>query len=450
MFMNRMTPVLSIAALILSSAVPAMAQTPQPAAPAAPPYAAFQSRAIVTISDADMLASAYVNGQLGPRSGQDVLTVTRVAPDLSRFDSVSVPVSNSVAGPPTAVAVTRDGRFAFVTESFAQRAPDAERFPQLQPGTRLTMVDISNLAQPRVAQTLEVGRRPEGVSVNPAGDMVALTLHPVDGRQLVFVPVASGQMGQPQHVEVPGVPKTERITHVEWHPSGDFVALTLVDIAQVVFLRVTREGGRVTVAEWGNRIVTSKYPFKGRFTPDGRHFLTPNLWWGLDVVGFWTEAQKGDVTSIRFATEAVTNPANNQQQVRHFLVGKADVAKDPEGIAISPDGRYVVSVNLETSYAPATDARMTPYSSVSLMRLDPQTGRLTHLDTLRYDGILPEAATFDASGRFLSILTYASFNPHDGDGGFLDFFRITADEKLVKLRRSAPLPKGPHSMQLVH
>jgi DNA-binding beta-propeller fold protein YncE len=337
-----------------------------------------------------------------------------------------------------------------VTESFAQRAPDAERFPQLQPGTRLTMVDISNLAQPRVAQTLEVGRRPEGVSVNPAGDMVALTLHPVDGRQLVFVPVASGQMGQPQHVEVPGVPKTERITHVEWHPSGDFVALTLVDIAQVVFLRVTREGGRVTVAEWGNRIVTSKYPFKGRFTPDGRHFLTPNLWWGLDVVGFWTEAQKGDVTSIRFATEAVTNPANNQQQVRHFLVGKADVAKDPEGIAISPDGRYVVSVNLETSYAPATDARMTPYSSVSLMRLDPQTGRLTHLDTLRYDGILPEAATFDASGRFLSILTYASFNPHDGDGGFLDFFRITADEKLVKLRRSAPLPKGPHSMQLVH
>jgi hypothetical protein len=107
MFMNRMTPVLSIAALILSSAVPAMAQTPQPAAPAAPPYAAFQSRAIVTISDADMLASAYVNGQLGPRSGQDVLTVTRVAPDLSRFDSVSVPVSNSVAGPPTAVAVTR-------------------------------------------------------------------------------------------------------------------------------------------------------------------------------------------------------------------------------------------------------------------------------------------------------------------------------------------------------
>lgn len=447
--MHSFKNTVSALALCSSLAFIGAASAQNAPAPTPAPYVNFQSRAIVTISDADMLATAYVDGRLGPRSGQDALTVTRISPDLSRFESVSVPVPNSVAGPPTAVAVTRDGRFAFATESFAPRSAEAERFAQLTPGSRLTMVDLSNLAAPRVAQTLEVGRRPEGVSVNPTGDLVALTLHPVDGRQLAFVPVQNGQMGQPQHVDVPGVDKTTRITHVEWHPSGNFIALTLVDVAQVVFLRVNREAGRVSVAEWGNRVVTSKYPFKGRFTPDGRHFLTANLWWGTDVPGFWTEAQKGDVTSIHFATEQTTGP-NNQPQVRHFLVGKADVAKDPEGIAISPDGRYVVSVNLETSYAPKTDARMTPYSSVSLMRLDPQTGRLTHLDTLRYDGILPEAAAFDASGRFFSIVTYASFNPQDGEGGFLDFFRITADEKIVKLRRSAPLPKGPHSMQLVN
>jgi DNA-binding beta-propeller fold protein YncE len=445
---TSMKCVLSAAMVFAASALAASAQTPAPVAPPAP-YADFRSRAIVTISDADMLASAYINGQLGPRGGKDALTVTRVAPDLSRFESASVEVSNSVAGAPTSVAVTRDGRFAFVTESIGQRQDGVERFSELQPGTKLTAIDLSNLAQPRVSQTLDIGRRPQGLTVHPAADLLALTLHPVDGRQLVFVPLRNGRMGEPQYVEIPGVDKALDPTHVEWHPSGDFIAVNLAGASQIAFFRVTRDGGRLTIAEWGNRVVTSKYPYMGRFTPDGRHFITSNLFWGPDVPGTWAEAVPGDITSISFATEA-TQAVNSQPQVRHFLVGKANVAKDPEGLAISPDGRHVVTVNLELSYGPAADARMTPYSSISLMRLDPQTGRLTHLDTTRYDGILPESAVFDASGRYLSVVTFGSFNPQDGDTGFLDFFRVTPDEKLVKLRRSAPLPRGPHSMQIIN
>lgn len=438
----------SIATLVFVLAVaPVPAQTP---VPAAQPYADFRGRAIVTISDGDMLASAYVDGRLGPKGPRDALTVTRLNSDLTQLQSASVPVSNSVAGPPTAVAVTRDGRWAFATESFAARTDTAERFPQLAPGALLTVVNLQDLAAPRVTETLDVGKRPEGISVNPAGDLVALTLHPVDGRQLAFVPFINGKLGAPQYVAVPGVDKTVRITHVEWHPSGSFAALTLVDQAQVMFVRVEREGGAIKITPWGNRVLTSKYPFMGRFTPDGRHFLTGNLYWGTDVPGFWTEAVDGDVTSVRFATEA-TPGADGQPQVRHFLVGKAGTGKDPEGIAISPDGRYVVSVNLETSYAPTSDRRVTMYSSVSLLRLDPATGRLTHLDTHRYDGILPEAATFDASGKFIAIVTYDSFDPSapEATSGALDFFRITPDEKIVKLRRGHALPRGPHSMQLI-
>ena len=35
----------------------------------------FQGRYLVSISDADMVASAYVNGFLGPREGHDALSV---------------------------------------------------------------------------------------------------------------------------------------------------------------------------------------------------------------------------------------------------------------------------------------------------------------------------------------------------------------------------------------
>jgi DNA-binding beta-propeller fold protein YncE len=415
------------------------------------PYADFRGRAIVSISDGDMKASAYVNGQLGPAVASDSLTVTQLTPNLARLTSVSIPVSNSVAGPPTAVALTRDGKWAFVTEAFAARPPGAERFGQLQIGSKLTAVDLSDLTAPKIAGAVDIGKRPEGVSVNPAGDLIAVALHPADGRQLAFAAFENGRFGAAQYVTPPTLATTARVSHIEWHPSGEFVALTLVDEAQVAFARVEKIDGKVKLTEWGNRVLTSKYPYMGRFTPDGRHFLTSNLYWGPDVPGFWTEAVAGDVTTIRFA--ATPAPvAGGEPQVRHFLVGRAGTGKDPEGIAISPSGRYVVTTNLETSYAPSSDRRITPYSSLSLLRLNPETGGLTHLDTLRYDGILPEAATFDASGRYLAVVTYDQFDPSESgaNSGALDFFRITEDDKLVQLRRSQPLPRGPHSMGLIN
>ncbi|MEO1505228.1 MAG: hypothetical protein AAFU68_13520, partial [Pseudomonadota bacterium] len=65
-----------------------------------------------------MLASAYVTFQLGPQEDRDTLSVLTFSPDLSELNLASVEVSNSVAGSPTAVAVTPDGRFAVVSESF--------------------------------------------------------------------------------------------------------------------------------------------------------------------------------------------------------------------------------------------------------------------------------------------------------------------------------------------
>lgn len=428
---------------LIAMTLTAMAQEPAK-------YADFQGAAIASISDGDMKASAYIGGQLGPDPQPDALTITRISSDLTTLESVSIPVSNSVAGPPTAIALTPDQTTAFVTESFGARPAGGETFRDLPVGAKLTAIDISDRAAPKVIGSIDLGKRPEGVSVHPGGDLVVATLHPVDGRQLAFVPFANGAMGEVQYVTVPGVEKSERITHAEWHPSGNFLALTLVNSAEIMFVRVTRDGSNVAIELWGNKVLTSKYPFMGRFTPDGRHFLTGNLYWGADVPGIWAEAVDGDVTSIRFASEATTGRGGDPE-VRHFLVGRAQASKDPEGIAISPDGQWVVSVNLETSYAPKTDARLTMYSSVSLMRLDPETGRLTHADTLRYDGILPEAATFDASGKFISIVTYDSHDPtvDPKTAASLDFFRITPQGKLVMLRKSAPLPRGAHSMQLI-
>lgn len=79
----------------------------------------FEGRYIVSVQDADMVSSAYVDGQLGPREGRDTLAVIPLDGDPRDWTATELFASNSVAGPPAAVEITPDGRFAYVVETFA-------------------------------------------------------------------------------------------------------------------------------------------------------------------------------------------------------------------------------------------------------------------------------------------------------------------------------------------
>ena len=399
----------------------------------------LEGRALVSIHDGDMLASAYVNGQLGPKESEDALSVL----SLNDLTLATVPVSNSVAGAPTAVAVTPDGRFALVSESFGPRRPGGETFRDLTPGGALTVVDISDPAAPVVVGETEVGARPDGLSISAEGDMVAVALHQSDGRGIAFVPLSEGALRPVSYASLPAIDASQRISHVEWHPSDDVVAIHTVDQATIHFGRVVRGEDGVTLVPHGNAVLTSKYPFMGRFTPDGRHYVTSNLYWGPDVVGIWTEAPAGDLTTIRVGT-------GTGEEVQNRLVGRVGVGRSPEGIAISPNGEWIVAMDMEVSYAPADDPRFTPYSTLSLIALDPESGQMERVGTYPYNAVLPEAGAFDASGEYLMVVNYDQFEGGP-EGGSIDFWRlITGDDpKLVQTRTSIPVSHGPHSTTLV-
>ncbi|MEL6101679.1 MAG: hypothetical protein AAFR68_10230 [Pseudomonadota bacterium] len=397
----------------------------------------IEGRALVSIHDGDMVASAYVNGQLGAPETPDALTVLSLA-DMS---VTQIEVSNSVAGAPTAVA---DGRFAVVSESFGPRADGGTSFGDLTAGGALTLVDISDLAAPMIVGAVEVGARPDGLSISSDGSMIAVALHQSDGRGIAFVPLSDGTLGDVSHASLPAMDPSQRVSHVEWHPTDDIVAIHMVDQAVIHFARVARDGGAVTLEQHGNSVLTSKYPFMGRFSPDGALYLTSNLYWGPDIAGIWTEAPEGDVTTIRLGE------ASGDDAPRHVIVDRAMTARSPEGIAISPDGEWAVTTNLEVSYAPADDPRHTPYSSLTLIDLDPETGLMDTVGTYMYDGILPEAAAFDASGRYVMVVNYDQFEGGP-EGGSIDVWRrVEGDRpKLVQTRMSIPVPHGPHSTTLV-
>lgn len=447
MILKTFAQPLIVGLALLSTSAPSLAQNR--AAPLD-----FQGRYLVSISDADMLASAYVDGQLGPREGQDALSVIPLGEHARDLQAYEVGASNSVAGPPVALAVTPDGRYAIVIETFTPRPEGAwenQTFGDLSHGDRLQVFDLANPTRPTLVQDVAIAERPDSISINQDGTLIAITFNPNGAGSetpLALIPFSDGQLGEPTYPDVPRLSAGERIIHAEWHPTQNVLVLVNEPAAEVSFVQAIRQNNSWQLQPWGNVVQAEKAPFMARFAPDGRHVIVNALYWGPDVEGRWSEAPRGSVVSIRLeaGSQADGSP-------RHALVSRAMTGVSPEGLAISPDGRYVVTTNLERSYLPYDDNRITWFSSLSLITLDPQTGQLNRVADYPYDGILPEAAAFDASSQYVAVANYDHFDDRI-QGGSIDVWRIATDPLnpqpvLVQTRYSIPVTRGVHSMVLV-
>ncbi len=409
----------------------------------------FEGRYLVSVQDADMLSSAYVNGMLGPREGSDTLAVIQLDGDPREWKAAEVFASNSVAGPPAAVDISPDGRFAIVIETWTER-PDndlAHTFSDLAPGRTLSVFDLQDPANPMAVQRLEGLVRPDSVRFNHDASLVAITYHPAGAgteTPITLHRFENGRISSGFAAEIDGWTPGERLIDVAWHPEQNILALLDGSGgATVTFARVTPN---LAIEPFGNVVDVERAPFRIFFTPDGRHVVINALYWGPDIAGTWIEAPVGSINTIRMNAE--TRPDGT---VRHAFVDRVMTGVSPEGLAVSPDGRWVATTNLERSYLDYDDERITWYASVTLAALDQETGDLTEIGTFAYDGMLPEAAVFDNSGNYLAVANFDHFDDRV-EGSSIDFWRIQTDPldpgntQLIKTEHAVPVARGAHSM----
>lgn len=412
----------------------------------------FKGRYLISVSDADMLASAYVDGKLGASVGDDALSILPLEGNPNSWTAKEVPASNSVAGPPASVEVTPDGKYAFVIETWGQRprAKEDATFKDLKFGDRLQVFDLSDPLSPQMVQDITIPLRPDAIRINSKGNLIAITFNNKGGgakTPLGLFPFSNGKVGTPVYPSIKGWNNKDRLIDIDWHPREDILALLNESGSDIRFARIDK---KLEVTPFGNVVQIEKAPFRVEFTPNGKHVVINALYWGNDIAGRWIEAPRGSVLTVRMNAGQM-KAGTSGVQPRHAMISTIKTGVSPEGLAISPDGKWVVTTNLERSYLPYTDKRITWYSSLTLASLDQETGQLEKINDFAYDGILPEAAVFDNSSSYLAVATYDHFNDSI-KGGSIDFWHLVRDPldrkrvQLLKTNLSVPVTRGVHSL----
>ena len=248
-----------------------------------------------------------------PHTGPDTLSVI----DAGVFPPkvvASVNVAATIAGPPQAVAITPDGKLAVV--SAPNRYDPAEKKNTLE--TYLQVVDLS--ARPaRVTAKVELPAHPQGVAINRAGTLLLATT--VAGSVLSFE-IKDGTL----------VPKGElklaerRLAGISFTHDGSAALVALRDDQGLMVLDI--DGTTVTTKR--ERVSTGVAPYVVDVSADGRWAVVGNV--GLAGLPGSAGRLAGDADTFTLV-DLSRRPFRAVQHV--------SVPSLPEGIAISPDGRWI-------------------------------------------------------------------------------------------------------------
>lgn len=425
---------------------------------------------IVAIGDADMASASFGSRELGERdpSAEDALTVVALPLQEPVTPHAQIAVSNSALCPPTSLSVTRDGKYAFVVEYRGPASPNARTIDDLPKGNKLTSINLAEPLNPAIAAVTEVGLEPMAVAAHPDGDLVAVVTH-AERQQIVILPFDDGAFsGQPAAWPVLGVDDDSvKPTSIAWHPGGGALAVTLQDRGEVAFFRFRRsDDNRYQLAPWGTPVKAGKSPHSGAFTPDGRHFIVNDTQTSpRDAYGVGTPA--GQLIVIRLGDMPGGMETAEGTQADHVVVSVAPVGVAPVGIAITSDGRFVATANLQPSqpFTPpvqnasaesesssSTQAPAVPQDgrggTISLLALD-DDGTLSSISESPINGV-PASLTFDAKDSFLVVTQFRSFDPGAIDGE-LSFWKLDRG-RTPGLRMAdffVGVGKGPHGVLIV-
>src|SRR5271165_133220 len=339
--------------------------------------------------------------------GHDTLSVIDISkPEAPRI-AATIPLINSVVGPPTNLAIDPSGEIALVANSLE---PVIQGWGhRLEPDNKVFLIDLK-ATPPKVIGTITVGKQPSGMAISPKGDL-ALVTNRADGT----ISVLSIRGKDILVVDTVTVgTSADQVSAVAITPDGKHALVTKPAANKVALLSI--DGQKVTYDK--RDLPPGIFPYNIAVTPDGKLALTADNGNG--------GSSDGNVDTVG----VIDLEADPPRVIDHVTVGDS-----PEGLAIGPKGDLAVTVEARGSNMPKTSFFYHPGGAVTALKIDGK--KVNNVGEINV-GALPEAVAFSPDGQYLYVGNFI-----DGDLSVLKVDGTTLTDTGQRFK----LPGHPASMR---
>jgi DNA-binding beta-propeller fold protein YncE len=303
--------------------------------------------------------------------GKDSVLIVDLANPEDPKIVATLPLENSVVGPPVNLDIDPTGSVALVANS-VDVIKDGDALKQV-PDNKIFVIDMK-ANPPKLAATITGGKQPSGLSFSPSGKM-ALVANRADN-SISVLSVNGTDVKVTDTISFP-----DSVAHVIFTPDGKHALAARFPAHKVSLLDVN--GDKVTY----NKVdfPTGQWPYNVVVTPNSKLALTS------DNGGAGSSDGNVDTTSV---IDLEVNPPR--------IIDRVVVGDGPEGLAMSPKGDVAVAAILRGS-----NMKKAFYyqknGSLSILKIDGK--KVTKTQDIEVGG-LPEAVAFTPDGKYLLAGNY--------------------------------------------
>lgn len=308
--------------------------------------------------------------------GKDSVLIVDVANPESPTIVATLPLKNSIVGPPVNVDIDPTGSVALVADS-VDVIKDGDALKQV-PDNKVYVIDLK-ATPPKLAVTLTLGKQPSGLNFSPDGKM-ALVANRGDNT-ISVLSVNGTDVKVTDTITMP-----DSVAHVMFTPDGKRALAVRFPAHKVSVLDVA--GDKVTYSKID--LPTGQWPYNVVISPNGKIALTS------DNGGAGSSDGNVDTTSV------IDLEANPPRIIDRVVVGSVAVGDGPEGLAMSPKGDLAVAAIL----AGSNNKKAFYYhqnGSLSVLKIDGK--KVTKTQDIEVGG-LPEAVMFTPDGQYILAGNY--------------------------------------------
>jgi len=343
------------------------------------------------------------NGQVNGPPGKDAVVVMDISDPAKPRIRASLPLMNSLLGPPVNLQITPDGRLGLVANSVVMNQDGGAW--KSAPDSKLFVIDLT-ANPPKLADTVTVGSQPSGLAISRKGDLALVTNRA--GKSVSVLSISNGAVKS-----VGEVPLGQEAAAVAISPNGTraFVCLNKANAIGVLSI----DGDKVSYDK-ALDIPSAFTPYNIDITPDGQYAVASN-----------TGAMKNHADAVVVIEATGPHP---------HVIDIMTPGNGPEGFAIATDGKWAAAPLLLGTGAKDSDWFKTRSGELVLMSIGPG-GKLAVTGRAKL-GALPEGVVYSPDSRYVYVGNYLDRN--------LQVFRIE-DGKPLPAGPAIELPGQPASMR---